>query len=127
MSDYRPLVVCLDQLIASELFHQLALRLGISPTMINGLLRRVVQDLPGQDRRYSESHDDYVICHVTCVWYQVVQNINEEQCFVIELVKGMINMHKSSSSLIRFLSVKFTLPKVVVSFMTTVIHSLWWI
>ena len=53
-------------------------------------------DLPGQDRWYSESHDDLVICHVTCVWYQVVQNINEEQCFVIELVKGMIgNTHKA--------------------------------
>ena len=36
-------------------------------------------DLPGQDRRYSESHDDLVICHVTCVWYQVVQNINESK------------------------------------------------
>ena len=34
--------VSLDQLTASELCHQLALRLSISPTMITRLLRRVV-------------------------------------------------------------------------------------
>ena len=53
------------------------------------VIAETCSDLPGQDRRYSESHDDLVICHMTCVWYQVVQNINEEQCFVIELMKGM--------------------------------------